>query len=410
MIFLETDRLQLRNVAPKDRDIIYDYRNHPICAQYQRGQTKDPEGIAALIERRKADALGTASPCLLAVALKETDELVGEIVVMPVENTFSFGYTFSYRHHRKGYAFEALSVLMTELHERYSDWEFICFTDPENVASMALLKKLGYKDMGYLPAKDSQVFGKWITAETEAEIAAARRRGEESLMTLKEMIYKRKSCRSFLDRPVEDILIEQIKAYSMKPLYPDIKVHWEIVSRSQVRCICPWTTKQLIAVYAEEKDGYLENAGFLFQQLELYLQTLGMGVCWLGLGRMNPKNARQVPGMKFVIMLAFGYPKGEQLRGSLKEFKRKEIEKITDRADPKLECARLAPSAVNSQPWYFTHEGGVIRVYCNQIGTRLDAGIAMAHLYVENPETFRFHKEAVAPEIPDYDYIGSVSL
>jgi RimJ/RimL family protein N-acetyltransferase len=173
VIFLETDRLQLRNVAPKDRDIIYDYRNHPICAQYQRGQTKDPEGIAALIERRKADALGTASPCLLAVALKETDELVGEIVVMPVENTFSFGYTFSYRHHRKGYAFEALTALVAYLHELQPGWEFISFVHPDNQASMGLLRKLGYRDLGYIPGMESQVFGKWVHPETVEEVAQA---------------------------------------------------------------------------------------------------------------------------------------------------------------------------------------------------------------------------------------------
>ena len=142
------------------------------------GQTKDKEGIAVLIEKRKEDVLGTDAPCFVAVALKETDELVGEIVVMPAENTFSFGYTLSYRHHRKGYAFEALSALMELLHGWCPAWEFMCFTDPENVPSMALLKKLGYKDMGYLPSKDSQVFGKWITEETEAEIAAAQKRGE----------------------------------------------------------------------------------------------------------------------------------------------------------------------------------------------------------------------------------------
>ena len=180
VIFLETDRLQLRNVAPKDRDIIYDYRNHPVCARYQRGQTKDIEGIAALIERRKDDVLGIDAACLLAVALRETDELVGEIVVMPSENTFSFGYTFSYRHHRKGYAFEALSALMNELHSRYANWEFICFTDSENTPSMALLKKLGYTDMGYLPAKDAQIFGKWLTEETRDEIAAVQKKGREA--------------------------------------------------------------------------------------------------------------------------------------------------------------------------------------------------------------------------------------
>lgn len=38
-----------------------------------------------------------------------------------------------------------------------------CFTDAENIASMALLKKLGYEDLGYVEKITSQVFGKWIT-------------------------------------------------------------------------------------------------------------------------------------------------------------------------------------------------------------------------------------------------------
>ena len=38
---------------------------------------------------------------------------------------------------------------------------------------MALLKKLGYKDMGYIPSMTSQVFGKWTTPATDAEIAQA---------------------------------------------------------------------------------------------------------------------------------------------------------------------------------------------------------------------------------------------
>ena len=37
MIFLETDRLILRNVQPRDGAVMYDYRNHEICARYQRG-------------------------------------------------------------------------------------------------------------------------------------------------------------------------------------------------------------------------------------------------------------------------------------------------------------------------------------------------------------------------------------
>lgn len=234
-------------------------------------------------------------------------------------------------------------------------------------------------------------------------------------MTLNDMIYHRKSCRSYTGVPVDSAMLETIKAFPMKPLYPEIKVHWDIVPRKQVKCICPWTTPQLITIYSEETDGWLENAGFLFQQMDLYLQSLGLGACWLGMGRMNPKTTTVVAGMKFVIMLAFGHPRGDQLRYDRKDFKRKALKQITDQLDPRLESARLAPSAVNSQPWYFTHEGDKIHAYripndrlnyMNQI----DMGIALAHLYMANQEAFRFFKTEDAPVMPGYDYTGSITL
>ncbi len=229
-------------------------------------------------------------------------------------------------------------------------------------------------------------------------------------MTLNEMIYLRKSCRSFTNIPVDGAMIETIKAFPMKPLYPQIKVHWNIVPRNQVKCICPWTTPQLIAIYSEETDGWQENVGFLFQQMDLYLQSLGLGVCWLGMGRMHPKTASKVEGMRFVIMLAFGHPKGDQLRHNLKEFKRKTPEQIADYADPKLEPARLAPSAVNGQPWYFVHDDNAIHAYCKTKGNRLDVGIALAHLYVANEETFRFFRAENYARVAGFDYVGSVRL
>ena len=229
-------------------------------------------------------------------------------------------------------------------------------------------------------------------------------------MTLHEMIYQRKSCRQFTGKPVDGEMLEKILSFEMKPLYPEIKVRMDIVSRDQVKCICPWTTPQLIAVYSEEREGYLENIGFLFQQMDLYLQTLGLGVCWLGMGRMNPKTATRVEGMKFVIMLAFGHPKGDQLRHDRKGFKRKSMEQIADKPDPRLEPARLAPSAVNSQPWYFTHEGATIHVHCSKKGSRLDAGIALAHLYAANEESFRFFKAEHMTGLPGYIYIGSFEI
>lgn len=233
-------------------------------------------------------------------------------------------------------------------------------------------------------------------------------------MPLNELIYKRKSCRSYTSVPVSDEMLANIKAFSMKPLYPEIGVHWEIVPGKQVQSICPWKTPQLIAIYSEKKDGWLENAGFLFQQMDLYLQSLGLGACWLGLGRMKPKTAPKIEGMDFVILLAFGHPKGDNLR-DIGEFKRKDLEKIADRPDPQLEPARLAPSAINSQPWYFVHGEDEIHAYCVRNGrpgymNQIDMGIALAHLYVTNPETFRFCQRENPPTVPNYTYTGTIIL
>ncbi len=173
MIFLETERLILRNLKAEDAAIMHDYRNNEVCAKYQRGQTKDYDGIVGLVEKRKSDMFGVDAPFMFAVALKDTDEMVGEIVVMPEDGTISLGYTFSYRHHRKGYAYESLSALINLLHKTYPTWDFISFTEPENIPSMNLLLKLGYNNMGYIPCMESQVIGKWTNPATEKEIAGA---------------------------------------------------------------------------------------------------------------------------------------------------------------------------------------------------------------------------------------------
>ena len=114
-----------------------------------------------MIARRQEDTLSVEAPSMIAVALKETDEMIGEIVVKPKNNAVELGYTFSYKHHRHGYAFEALTALIAQLHKMAPERTFISFVEPRNTASMGLLQKLGYRDMGYDPAMKSQMFGKW---------------------------------------------------------------------------------------------------------------------------------------------------------------------------------------------------------------------------------------------------------
>lgn len=243
-------------------------------------------------------------------------------------------------------------------------------------------------------------------------------------MTLQEMIYRRRSTRSYIDEPVDEATIAKIEDYigTLLPLYPEIKVRAEVVGRERVKCILPWITPQLVAIYSEDREGALENVGFLFQQLDLYLQTIGLGACWLGMGKMHKQGSveGQDDSLKFMMLLAFGYPKGEALRKNGSEFKRRTLAEIADRRDERLEPARLAPSSVNSQPWYFTHEGEVIHAYCARQGlfkamalgdmNRMDMGIALAHLCVANPDTFRFYRAESPAMLKGHEYIGSFTL
>ncbi len=241
-------------------------------------------------------------------------------------------------------------------------------------------------------------------------------------MTLQNMIDKRKSFRKYTAQPVAQELLDQIRAFvaEAKPLYPDIRVRMEYISRENVKCIQSWIPLQFIAIYSEEKDGYLENAGFIFQQVDLFLQAAGLGSCWLGLGKPEEKvKNQQSDGLKFVILLAFGYT-SDSLREGAAEFKRKPLVELSDREDARLECVRLAPSSVNSQPWYFTHEGDLLHTYCSKQGllktkvlgdlNRIDMGIALAHLYVNNPGAFEFFRAEQEPKIKNHTYIGSIKL
>ena len=237
-------------------------------------------------------------------------------------------------------------------------------------------------------------------------------------MTWKETIYKRKSVRKYTDEPVAQEVLDDILQFvaAAKPLLPDIKVHAEVVAKDRVRFFQAWKTPQLLAFYSEPKEGYLENAGFILQQVDLYLQSRGLGSCWLGLGKLRQEAPPE--GMEFVILMAFGNTE-EQLRSGAGEFKRKSLAEIADWEDETLEPVRIAPSSVNSQPWYFTHEEEKLHAFCSRKGflkhamlgymNRIDMGIALAHLYVCYPDRFCVTFEE-GRELKDHRYTATVQI
>ena len=235
---------------------------------------------------------------------------------------------------------------------------------------------------------------------------------------LKNIIYQRKSVRKYKPVLVDGKTIAKILDFcsKLKPLFPNIKVKYFINEKKNIRCILPWKTEQVITIISENKNGYLENVGFMFQQLDLYLQYLGLGSCWLGMGSL--KDYPIEDGFVFVIMIAFGIA-DEPIKRDILEFKRKELREISDILDERLNCARLAPSAINSQPWYFVHEKDVIHAYQKDSlfkreilskKNQIDMGIALSHIYIENKNSFEFFVLNNPPNIKGAKYTGSFKI
>lgn len=235
---------------------------------------------------------------------------------------------------------------------------------------------------------------------------------------MQSMISKRYSCRSYTANPLPLSVLDEVRLFLdvLPPLYPEIQTRFEIRKKSAIRCLQPWLPPQVIAAYSEPKAGYLENIGYMLQQLDLYLQKQGYGVCWVGLGKPTEK---PTDGMEFVILLAFGEAKEYTPRSGAAGFSRRTLAEISDTPDERLEPARLAPSAVNSQPWYFTHEGENIHVYRISHGLRkaltlgrmnqIDMGIALAHLHRAHSDTFRMLPLS-APELQGYHATATITL
>lgn len=239
-------------------------------------------------------------------------------------------------------------------------------------------------------------------------------------MEMKDMIYRRRSVRSYREEPVDAALLAQIDDYvkTLQPL-PDTKVEARRISTAQARFLQKWKTPHAFVFFAEDTEQALVSVGFMFQQLDLYLQTLGLGACWVGLGWLN-EDVPVPEGMRVAVMMPFGMPDAVPYRTYPQDFKRKSMAEITDMPDDRLEVVRIAPSATNSQPWFITHDADTLHVYREKLGgikqrtlgkmNPIDIGIALAHLYVTNPDTFRFWRADTPPEKDGFLYMGSVCL
>jgi nitroreductase len=210
-----------------------------------------------------------------------------------------------------------------------------------------------------------------------------------------ETIFKRKSIREYDLTPLDERPLAEVMLHTsgLKPLFDEIKIEIKLLSQEDVKGLFKAKAPHYLAVFSEAKDGYLTNVGFTLQQMDLFFSANGIGSCWQGM----PKPTKEILNrskLEFVILLAFGKPKERSHRESVSEFQRKPPREITDikGADELLEPARLAPSAMNRQQWFFTGSGSAIHAYRAKSSfltafmfermSKISMGIAICHMWI----------------------------
>lgn len=207
---------------------------------------------------------------------------------------------------------------------------------------------------------------------------------------LYQTIFKRRSVRKFTKDVLDEAASKALLTYigTLRPLFPDIRTEIRIIGAQETKGILRTDAPNYIVLFSEAKEGYLVNAGFLLQQLDLYLSANGIGNCYQGMAKLV-KGVDPPSGKEMVMAMSFGRPAEPLHRQNVSEFKRRTIEDISSVKgyDTIMEAARLAPSGLNNQSWYFTGEDGTIHAYAKRSlmaekMNHINVGIALCHMWL----------------------------
>lgn len=147
----DTARLQIAPFEDEDLAAVYDMHRNAEVNQYIPYSTwqnwQDAEKWLELIHQRRADKEAQ----VFTLKSKEGGELIGTSLVFGADKTpidLNFGYVLKQTHWGLGYASEAMQGMVTTLLSIPEIPQLNATVQEGNLASMKVLKKLGFDDVG----------------------------------------------------------------------------------------------------------------------------------------------------------------------------------------------------------------------------------------------------------------------
>ncbi len=179
-------------------------------------------------------------------------------------------------------------------------------------------------------------------------------------------IFKRKSFHLFRDIGDEKISQQELSEIeetcrNLIPLCSNIRTKIKIIHADETSC--KRGQEYCILFYSEKNDNYLQNIGYLGEQLDLYLVSKNIGTLWFGIGKISEP---LLDGLHFVIMMAISKIGNEKkFRKDMFKSKRKSIDEIWrgELIKGVTDIVRFAPSACNTQPWFVDYSDSKIKIF-----------------------------------------------
>lgn len=142
-----------------------------------------------------------------------------------------------------------------------------------------------------------------------------------------------------------------------------------------------------IALIGKNADDREERCGYYGEKLILYLQALGINTCWVGMFKRNAVPVELAPDEKVVVTIVLGYGNNQGKQHKSKSFE--DVTEITTDDIPQwfrngVECALLAPTAVNRQDFKISFDGENVDFIPTGKGnaTMTDLGIIKYHFEI----------------------------
>ena len=144
-----TARLTLRRFRDDDLSPFLAYRSDPQVAQFQDWSSiNNAEARNFILHSQRAQFGIPGQWFQIAIALKETDVLIGDIgicIKAGEPTTAEIGFTLARENQGKGFASEAVKAILKIMFEETGVERIEAITDSRNAASIGLLRKVGMR-------------------------------------------------------------------------------------------------------------------------------------------------------------------------------------------------------------------------------------------------------------------------